>query len=79
MLQVNQVTYSDMRVKQLISEDNYIRLSPKLKSLEQMIAFDASESKDIDMLGKIATDFIVENADKFKKIRLMLLDWLVGI
>ena len=63
MLPVNQVTFSDQRVKQLISEDNYIRLSPKLKDIDQMIAFDASESKDIDMLGKITTDFIIQNAE----------------
>jgi len=63
MLPVNQVTFSDQRVKQLISEDNYIRLSPKLKDIDQMIAFDASESKDIDILGKITTDFIIQNAE----------------
>jgi len=74
MLPLNRIAFNDSRVKQMISKDNYFRLSPKLTNRDQMVAFDGSESNDINMLGTITTEFIIENAEQLKKIRSMLLD-----
>lgn len=74
MLPVNQCKFTHIRVSEMIPKENYIRMQPMLKDVDELIAFDASDYKDIKMLGNIATDYITENAEKFKEIRAMLLD-----
>lgn len=74
MLPVNQTKFTHIRVSEMIPAENYIRMQPMLEDVDNLIAFDASDYKDIKMLGNIATEYITQNADKFKQIRAMLLD-----
>lgn len=58
MLPVNQSKFTHIRVSEMLPKENYIRMQPMLEEDNNLIAFDASDYKDIKMLGNIATEYI---------------------